>query len=375
MKQAPTDSIQNNKQFQQDWNASVELNFDQNAQPPKTRGEKIFNGLSWALFGWLANATVSIQLADTLENRFRPAYKWGGQKIANSFIFRPFFKNNPEEGSKLAHSLFSVIALLPGGYSVLLPIKYMEDRKVELVKTFDSWFGPKNPDDNTKELTEARHSYLEAAPKLNWGDMIKGRTLPVVGIVATHFAFASNKTNIVNLITGKDTFKGFNHYIGAAGNGIYDAAKQSRFESVRNITNSVEKRLDENIQKHMQRHAKVNPERLEAYKVTKADGSTRRLNGEDRLRGYLSNISIDLLYSAIVAAETFVLGHLSAFKREGKDVQRLDASGHPVIEKRKFHLDAADSQESQSTDIPDTKLQQAQYEQRLANAPQLQHGA
>lgn len=375
MKQAPTDITQNAKQFQQDWNASVELNFDQNAQPPKTRGEKIFNGLSWALFGWLANATVSIQLADTLENRFRPIYKWGGNAIAESFLFRPFFKNKPEEGQKLAHSLFSVIALLPGGYSVLLPIKFMEDRKVELVKTFDRWFGPKNPDDNTKELTDARHSYLEAAPKLNWGDMIKGRTLPVVGIVATHFAFASDKTNIVNLMTGKDTFKGFNHHIGATGNRIYDTVKQSRFESVRNMANTVEKRLDKGIQKHMQLHAKEDPKRLDAYKVQRADGSSRTLTGEDRLRGYLSNISIDLLYSAIVAVETFVLGHLSAFKREGKDVQRLDASGHPVVEKRKFHLESADTQETQAANIPSTKLQEAQYEQRLVNAPQLQQGA
>ncbi len=124
-----------------EWSAQTSLTFDQSTPPPKTRGEKIFNSLSWALFGWLANAAVSIPLVDILENRFRPLYLKGGNAIAKSPIFTHFFKGNEKEASTLAHSLFSVIALLPGGYTVLAPIKWMEDRKVSMVKTLDSWFG------------------------------------------------------------------------------------------------------------------------------------------------------------------------------------------------------------------------------------------
>lgn len=350
-------------EFQQDWSHPVGLTFDQNSQPPKTRGEKIFNGLSWALFGWIANAAVSIKLADTLENRFRPAFIKGGNAIAESPVFKPFFKNKPEEGASLARSLFSVIALLPGGYIVLFPVKWMEDRKPEIVKTLDKWFGPKNPDENTEKLIEARHSYLDAAPKLSWGDMFKGRTLPVLGIVATHFAFASDKTNIVNIATGKDTFKGLNHYINKSGNFLYKSTKESRNQTIRNAADSLEKHLDKGITKHVSTLA---VEDQKFYKMEK-NGTEWTRNGNDRLRGYLSNISVDLLYSAIVAAATFVIGHLSAFKREeNQEIKRNAQEGKAVPEKAKFHLENSPSLTPDSTVPTTVAASDRRYEERLA---------
>ncbi len=350
--------------FQQDWSKKVDLVFDQSSQPPKTRGEKIFNGLSWALFGWLANAIVSVQLADTLENRFRPFYKKYGQKMAESPLFTTFFKTPEQkvEANKLAHSLASVIALLPGGYSVLIPIKLMEDRKTQLVRTFDDWFGPKNPDDNTKQLIDARHSYLDAAPKLNWGDMIKGRTLPVLGIVGTHFAFASDKTNIVNLATGKDTFKGFNHYIEKTGNALYQNTTQSKYNWVRSTTDKSTQRLDRGMQRYI---AKNGPDNY-------TDKGVQR-TGTDRLKGYMTNISVDLLYSAIVAVETFIIGHVSAFKRENKnEVKRAVEEGR-LPTPHKFQLDQTPQAETApavaASDTPTTTLDSARYDNRLTPVP------
>lgn len=357
-------------EFQQDWNQPAELTFDQNSQPPKTRGEKIFNGLSWALFGWIANAAVSIKLADMLENRFRPMFIKGGNSIAESPVFKPFFKDKTKEGLSLARSLFSVIALLPGGYIVLFPVKWMEDRKPEIVKTLDKWFGPKTPDENTEKLIEARHSYLEAAPKLSWGDMFKGRTLPVLGIVATHFAFASDKTNIVNIATGKDSFKGLNHYINKTGGYLYENTKGSRFESVRSTVKKVEDHLDRGLERYKAKKPS------DATFYTKENGAS--LSGTDRMRGYMNNISVDLLYSAIVAAATFVLGHLSAFKREEKqELKRNAQEGRTATEKAKFHLDSQPlSPEVPVNALPTTTaVSDRHYEERLAPTPALQHSA
>lgn len=339
------------------WGKGIELNFDQNTPPPQTRGEKVFNALSWALFGWLANALVSIKLADTMENLFRPIYKTFGQKMADSKPFKAFFKDKPEEASTLARSLFSVIALLPGGYTVLVPIKIMEDAKVSLVKKFDAWFGPSNPDDNTKQLTQARHSYLESAPKLNWGDMIKGRTLPVIGIVATHFAFASDKTNIINLTTQKQTFEGLNKKIERMGNRLYDATKNSRFESVKKTTTSIENYLDKGAKRN-----------IEMYGEKHYIDNGKLRNGVDRYKGYLSNLSVDLVYSALVAAATFVIGHISAFNREEKKViKEYKKEGITNVEKHKFHLDIPAVEQNNTPSS--TVIENAVYEDKL-HAPQ-----
>jgi hypothetical protein len=343
----------------QEWSAQASLTFNQNTPPPRTRGEKIFNTLSWALFGWLANAAVSIQLADILENRFRPLYLAGGKAIAKSPVFTHFFKGKEQEAGTLARSLFSVIALLPGGYTVLAPIKWMEDRKVSMVKTLDNWFGKKNPDENTKQLIEARHSYLEAAPKLNWWDMIKGRTLPVLGIVATHFAFASDKTNIVNIAAGKPVFKGLNYYIGECGAKLHNALKHSRFSSIRSATNNIEQGLDNSLQNHIQRNG------VSDY-IT--DGKKR--SGSDRLRGYLNNVSVDIIYSAAVAGATYVFGHLSAFKREEKKDAAYEGTITPR-EKHKFHLESSPNEPALT--IPTTQLNNIHHDSRINPQETLQH--
>jgi hypothetical protein len=266
-------------------------------------------------------------------------------------MFTSFFKGKEQEAGSLARSLFSVIALLPGGYSVLVPIKWMEDRKVGIVKTLDRWFGEKSPDENTKQLIEARHSYLEAAPKLNWWDMFKGRTLPVLGIVTTHFAFASDKTNVVNLIAGKPVFEGFNAKISRWGGNLHAALKESRFQNVRSATQAVEQHLDNGLQKHIAQKG--------ASHYMK-DG--KQLTGSDRLRGYLNNVSIDIFYSAAVAAATYVIGHLSAFKREEKK-----DSAHATIksshEKHRFHLESAPNETAPIT--PTTQLSAIHHEKRV----------
>lgn len=340
----------------------------QDIPPQKTRGEKVFNALSWALFGWIANAAVSIKLADVLENRLRPTFIKGGKTIAESPLFKPFFKNKPQEGLTLARSLFSVIALLPGGYAVLVPIKLMEDSKVALVKTFDRWFGPGNPDEATQKNIEARHHYLEDAPKLSWGDMFKGRTIPVLGIVATHFAFASHKTNIVNIVAGKEVFGGLNKGVEKTGKFLYRHTKKSDNQTIRKVTDAIEKGLDNDLQKKIKAWGPENEQYFSS------DGKMR--SGNDRLRGYLNNISIDLLYSALVAGATFVIGHLSAFKREEKQEVKRTGQPIPAGEKRKFHLDAPASEETLAPDAqPTATLQNVQYENRLAQTPALQQGA
>lgn len=354
--------INRQKNFQGDWQEKVNLTFDQESQPPKMRGEKIFNALSWGLFGWAANAAVSIKLADVLENRFRPTFIKGGEWMANSRIFTTFFKSPEQkvEAKTLARGLFSVMALLPGGYIVLAPVKWMEDRKVGIVKALDKLFGPSNPDENTQKLTEARHNYIEAAPKLNWWDMINGRTVPVLGVVATHFALASNKTNIVNLITGKQSFDGWGTQIEKNGEKVYKGLTESRFKTVRDLSKKYETHLDNSLKKHIARNG-------EAFYVE--EGKLR--SGKDRLRGYANNISVDVFYSALVAFATFVIGHISAFKREGKqEVTRLKREG-AIIPERYKNLKETPVQADialETVTEPNTKLHEITHEKTLSTA-------
>jgi hypothetical protein len=75
-----------------------------------------------------------------------------------------------------------VLTLMTGGYSVMAPIKWLEDAKVPIVKRLDSMMYDDDP--QTRAMLEQAHAELEKEPKQSWGSVLGGRTLALAGVWA-----------------------------------------------------------------------------------------------------------------------------------------------------------------------------------------------
>lgn len=341
-----------------DWEKSVTLSFDQETPPPKTRGEKIFNALSWGFCGWILNAVISIKLADTYQNRLRNLYVKGGEWLSSKPAFNKLFKGDVKEAEGLARSLTSVLALLPGGYAIIAPIKWMEDRKLSIVSTLDNTFGSGLDKPHEEALKQARYEYLANQPTLSWGNLLNGRTLPVIGVISTHFAFASHKKNIVNALTGKESFRGLDHWYGKAGDKAYSLLRNGKYTG--SMLEAGERHLDKGIEKYI---ASTSPEDLRIYKKT--DGS--RINGQDRMKGFVGNTVVDLCYSGGVAIATFIASHLFAFRHAEKNETRNAANEGRTPVKAHFQLDTSPTLPTlpPQEDSPSLRIESAEHQNRL----------
>lgn len=364
---------------QENWEKKIDVTYDRDNPPPKTRGEKIFNALSWGFFGWIVNAAVSIKLADLATYRFRPFFVKNSARLAETGLFKHMFKDDHERKT-LAQTFFTVVALLPGGFSVLAPIKWMEDRKTNIVTGLDNLIGPHNPSENEKKQIEARHEYIEHAPKIGWWDLIKGRFLPIVAVLSTHLSFANYPTNIPNSIAklfGSDkSFQGLNAIYNNMGSKIYSMLSNTKKFGMKNLFAKAENALDKSIVTYIE-NAKI--EHRPYYNLT-SDGltfgyspssnSTARFTGKDRMKEYVGNSVIDFGYSAGVAFWTFVASHFFAFKDEVKRENKLqNQQPSQNAEPRRFQLETSPLEPMPNHlghhKTPLTQIESAQYADKV----------
>lgn len=357
---------------QEKWEKNVSLTYDRNNPPPKTRGEQIFNALSWGFFGWIVNATVSIKLADLATYRFRPFFVENSAKLAETRLFKHFFKDDKERKT-LAHTFFSVVALLPGGFSVLLPIKWMENAKSSIVKSIDNALTSSHQSENEKKEIEARHEYIDHAPKIGWWDLIKGRFLPIVMVLSTHLSFASHPTNLPNIILNKlgseKKFSGLDSIYGNMGKNLYERISNAKIFGLGNLVSKTERYLDKGMIGYIE---KARPEHVKHYFTDSA--RTSRLTGKDRMKEFVGNSVVDIGYSAGVAFWTFVASHFFAFKDEVKREAITNNQQSTPRDSRKFHLDNTqfEIKTAPAPSSPLTHIEAAQYNSKLAHTPALQ---
>lgn len=355
---------------QEPWEKKIDITFDRNNPPPKTRGEILFNALSWGFFGWIANAAISIKLADIATFRFRPFFIKNSAKLAETSLFKNLF-NNDKERHSLARTFFSVVALLPGGFSVLIPIKWMEDRKTSIVTGLDDLIGPKNLSENEKKQIEARHEFIDQAPKIGWWDLVKGRFLPVSAVLTAHLSFASHPTNLPNVIlekTGSEKrFSGLDKIYGKIGTWIYERLSTSKTMGLNKAVDAMERSLDKGMKAYIE-NAKAEDK---AYFFVGENRSTP-LTGKNRMKEFVSNSVVDIGYSASVAFWTFVASHFFAFKDDVK--RESNKQNHKQnVEPRRFQLETSPIESTPNTTIsnkaPLTHIESAHYADRLMRSP------
>lgn len=173
------------KQFQND------TQRDPNA-PEKhfvTKGEHRFDRMTYAGLGYVANVALSLGAVYWAERM--PS----GQKFMTGLVnkFGEWFPKIPKKwsGWAAARSFY-----LTGGFAVLVPMKLLEDRKVDLIKKWDKEiYGPAVDDPQI----EQSHRELEQAPKQSWSSMMGSRMLSLAPFYATTLLVWSHNSPLAKI--------------------------------------------------------------------------------------------------------------------------------------------------------------------------------
>lgn len=142
----------------------------------KTAGEKKFDFLTYTGINYIANVLLSVGAVYWVERTH------GGQSFMKNFVkwVHKNTKVNPETAELLATKSF----FLTGGFAVLLPVKWMEDAKVNLVKKWNrEIYGPERAEQDPQVVEGERA--MEAEPKQGWASIISSRVLSLIPFYLT----------------------------------------------------------------------------------------------------------------------------------------------------------------------------------------------
>ncbi|MBY0354453.1 MAG: hypothetical protein K2Q12_01835 [Rickettsiales bacterium] len=151
---------------------------------PATRGEKIFNWAVYGGIGWLANAAISVGIAYGLKhgNKGNPlnVYTNTEKKVAG-FFEKTSRSMTPEKATQQSKFWTGVLALMPGGFLLMAPVKWAEDKKPDIVKFLNKKFGSGL---QTPEISELSEKKVEQEPQQTWGTVLGSRMLGLAMVLS-----------------------------------------------------------------------------------------------------------------------------------------------------------------------------------------------
>lgn len=162
-----------------------------------TEGERLFDKRTYNDIGYKVNVASSIAMVYGAERT-----NWGrelltrcAEGIARSFKFNP----------KTVHYFLTKTMFLSGGFLVMLPMKWMEDKKLEWVhKKNLEIYGPAADD---PQIIQSEKEIADA-PKQGWASLISARALALTGFYTLMGVFWDNKSRISRWTNS--AFKGLN---------------------------------------------------------------------------------------------------------------------------------------------------------------------
>lgn len=155
-----------------------------------TAGEHKFDRLTYGAVGYLANVAISLGAVYWAE-RTHSGQRFMGGLVNGAKRLLPAV-NEKWAGWIAARSFY-----LTGGFAVLLPMKWLEDNKVGLVKQWDrQTLG--DAVDTDPEIRRA-HAELEAAPKQSWTSIMGSRVLALIPFYVTTLALWSHTSPLAKV--------------------------------------------------------------------------------------------------------------------------------------------------------------------------------
>jgi len=171
---------------------------NQEAAKQRTTGEKWFNGVRFAV----AETVILVATAAIayVANYGKDSYRVGGTEVPNylkkfqvwmrdKMTSSKFFSEKGEFGVRLAGAVASSTVLMHGGNLFAPVMKWMEDKKANIVNFFNKHLGKPG------ELEEGKERIKEQV-KQTWGDIIKGRALSWIVVFTSFFS--------ADMLLGKD---------------------------------------------------------------------------------------------------------------------------------------------------------------------------
>lgn len=156
-----------------------------------TDGEKKFDRTTYNRIGYVANALLSVLSVYWVERTH------SGQKMMQSFgeWAGRTLHVNPHTAEHLGTKSF----FLSGGFAVLLPMKWMEDRKVQLIRGWNEKIYGDRLDADPVLIQSQRE--LERAPKQTWASIFSSRALALIPFYVT-VGLLWNQNSLLSRMTG-----------------------------------------------------------------------------------------------------------------------------------------------------------------------------
>lgn len=162
-----------------------------------TEGERKFDFRAYNLIGYILNAAISV-VAVWLVDRTATGQRWLN---ASSNFLGEKLKVSPDTVKFFATKTF----FLTGGFAVLAPVKWMEDRKAQLVRKWNREIYGARADTDARILQSEKE--IEEAPKQNWASIGWSRALALVPFYLGYWLIWERKSPLSKVTNPDATFR------------------------------------------------------------------------------------------------------------------------------------------------------------------------
>lgn len=334
-----------------------------------TRGETLFNRITYLGVGYFGVTAVSVFLTWLLRDSksMSPKFEQFTERLVKAA------EKSPVKGlGNFIYSNMTILTLFLGGsLASVLPVKWLEDNKAKLVKSFDRRIYGKEVADNDPEI-KAAHEAMEAMPKQTWGSVAASRILAFATTFGTSFLLGSEKTPVgrkfntsiddVSTRVGRKLDRALSKNNPAAQEAI-DKAIEANFKATHADGTPVK-------QQTVMRDWSGNIERLDANgNLSKAEHVDWKIGtGADRIRSrVLSYITLDGLYTVVTSATLYIFTRVLAPILGKKQKAKEEAQAAQSPQEAVVHTEAQSPVvEEKASPAPHTHVSKPTHHQRLA---------
>jgi|GEM_PF-3306757 len=153
-------------------------------EPTQSKGEKVFNWSVYSGLNYWVNLGISIVVADIFTaGKGRKPLDWMIGKTAKGIASTKVM--SLEKAHHNSRVGLETLTLLTGGWALLVPMKWLEDRKRPIVHWLNEKMGVDQTAPDGHKQTAEEIYIKEEQPKQSWGNVIKRRLIASAAVMGT----------------------------------------------------------------------------------------------------------------------------------------------------------------------------------------------